>query len=130
MYQVLLNCLPLCLFVPWTVKEICQLVEAATGFDVTSHELLKVGERALNLAQVFNIREGFRGEQDRLPERSYGPKTSGVLAEGGIDRAELREAIGTYRGMMGWDRRTGVPTVDTLHELGVGWAAAQLTAGA
>jgi aldehyde:ferredoxin oxidoreductase len=26
--------------------------------------------------------------------------------------------------MMGWDRETGVPTVEKLEELGVGWAAA------
>jgi len=27
---------------------------------------------------------------------------------------------------MGWDKQTGVPTVEKLEELGVGWAAAYL----
>ena len=48
------------------------------------------------------------------------------MAEGGIDREELRQAIKLYYGMMGWDPETGVPTVAKLHELGVGWAAEHL----
>jgi hypothetical protein len=32
----------------------------------------------------------------------------------------------TTYAMMGWDRDSGVPTADKLHELDVGWAVAQL----
>jgi aldehyde:ferredoxin oxidoreductase len=32
----------------------------------------------------------------------------------------------TYYVMMGWERETGIPTVEKLHELGVGWAAEYL----
>jgi aldehyde:ferredoxin oxidoreductase len=124
--QVMINCLPVCLFVPWSLEEMVELVQAATGFDVTSYELLKVGERALTLAQVFNAREGFTAEDDRLPDRSHGPTTSGALAEGGLDREQLQEAIRTYYSMLGWDRETGVPLADTLHELDVSWAAEYL----
>ena len=35
----------------------------------------------------------------------------------------------TYYGMMGWDRETGVPYPEKLHELGVGWAAEYLPGG-
>jgi aldehyde:ferredoxin oxidoreductase len=108
------------------MAEMCQLVEAATGFNVTTYELLKVGERALTLARVYNVREGFTAEDDYLPERSHGPTTSGALAQGGIDRDQLREAIHTYYGMMGWDRETGVPHPDTLHALDVSWAVEHL----
>ena len=99
------------------------MVEAATGWDVGEYELLKVGERALNLARVFNMREGLTVEDDALCPRSYSPTKGGALAEGGIDMEELREAVHTYYGMMGWDRETGKPTVDKLNELSVGWAA-------
>jgi len=122
----MINCLPVCLFVPWTVEEIRQLVQAATGFDVSSYELLKVGEHALTLARVFNAREGFTAQDDHLPERSYGPTTSGALADGGVDREKLQEAIHTYYRMLGWDKETGVPLPDKLHELGVSWAVAYL----
>ena len=70
--------------------------------------------------------EGFTIDDDRLAERSYGPTRDGALAEGGIDREEMREAVQTYYGMMGWDRETGVPTLAKLQELGVGWAAEYL----
>jgi aldehyde:ferredoxin oxidoreductase len=120
--QTMLNCLPLCLFVPWTFEEKRQLVQAATGFDVSNYELLKVGERAFTLARLYNVREGFTAQDDRLPERSYGPTTGGALADGGIDPQELRQAIQTYYGMFGWHQETGVPLPHKLHELGVSWA--------
>jgi aldehyde:ferredoxin oxidoreductase len=42
--QVTNNCLPVCNFVPWTAEERAALVRAATGWDVSSYELYKVGE--------------------------------------------------------------------------------------
>jgi aldehyde:ferredoxin oxidoreductase len=102
------------------------MVQAATGWNVSEYELLKVGERAMTLARTFNMREGFTVEDDQLCPRSYSPTQGGALAEGGIDMEELREAIHTYYGMMGWDRETGVPTVEKLQELDVSWAAEYL----
>ena len=122
-WGVMQNCAMTCLFVRWTLDEHVEMVRAATGFDMSSYELLKVGERALTLARVFNAREGFGADDDHLAERSYHPTRTGMLSEGGIDRGQLRAALHTFYAMMGWDRETGVPTVDKLHELGVGWAA-------
>ena len=120
------NCISICSFPGWSVGEMTEIVRAATGWDVTEYELYRVGERALNLARVYNMREGFTIDDDRLAERSYGPTIGGALADGGIDREELREAVHTYYGMMGWDRETGAPTLETLQKLGVGWAEAHL----
>ena len=120
------NCACLCLFIPWSTDEQVRLLRAATGWDMSVHELYKVGERALTLARLFNAREGFGPEDDRLASRSYGPTTSGALAEGGIDPAALEAAMHTYYGMIGWDRETGVPTREKLEELDVAWAEAYL----
>jgi aldehyde:ferredoxin oxidoreductase len=122
MHQVLNNCLSVCMFVPWTLDEKVEMVRAATGWDVTAFELIKVGERALTLARVFNTREGFGVEDDRLAERSHHPTTSGALADAGIDREELRQGVHTYYGVMGWDEETGIPLPGKLHELDVSWA--------
>ncbi len=119
------NCISFCIFVPWTVEEKAAIVRAATGWDVTSYELHKVGERAQNLARVFNAREGFGIDDDRLAERSYGPTTVGALKDGGIDREELRETIETLYEMAGWDEN-GAPTPARLAELDVAWAAEYL----
>jgi len=126
MSSILFNCLTMCTFPGWSVREMRELTEAATGWNVGEYELLKVGERAMTLARVFNMREGLTAADDELCERSYGPTQGGALAEGGIDRDELRQAMKLYYGMMGWDSETGVPTVAKLHELGVGWAAEHL----
>jgi aldehyde:ferredoxin oxidoreductase len=120
------NCLCLCAFVPWNAAERTRILRAATGWDVSAYEYYKVGERALALARIFNIREGFGPQDDRLALRSYGPTTSGALAEGGIDPEKLEEAVHTHYAMMGWDKETGVPTVEKLYELGIGWAAEYL----
>jgi aldehyde:ferredoxin oxidoreductase len=120
------NCMALCNFVPWTIAERAELINAATGWDVTPVELFEVGERALNLARVFNLREGLTAADDRLPERSYGPTRNGALADGGLDREEFQEAVQLYYGMMGWDEETGKPGRGTLERLGIGWAAQYL----
>jgi len=126
MASIMDNCLIMCSMPGWSLDELVEMTGAATGWDVTAYELLKVGERAMTLARTFNVREGLTVEDDRLAERSYVPTRGGALADGGIDPGELREAIHTYYGMMGWDRETGVPTVEKLQELGVGWAVEHL----
>jgi aldehyde:ferredoxin oxidoreductase len=126
MASIMLNCLTMCSMPGWSVRDLAEMVDAATGWDVSEYELLKLGERAMTLARVFNMREGLTTEDDALCERSYTPTQGGALAEGGIDREELRQAVHTYYGMMGWDPETGVPTAAKLDELGIGWVAAHL----
>jgi aldehyde:ferredoxin oxidoreductase len=126
MNSIMHNCLVMCFFPGWNLDELSDMVQAATGWDVSDVELLKVGERAMTLARTFNVRAGLTAQDDELCERSYSPTRGGMLAQGGIDPEELRKAMQTYYVMMGWDRETGVPYVEKLHELGVGWAAAYL----
>lgn len=121
-YNAMANCATVCTFVPWTPSHYAELLRAATGWDMSDYEVLKVGERALTLARVYNAREGLTPADDTLAERSFGPTTGGALVAGGIDRSRLQEAVRTYYGMMGWDRQSGVPTADRLHELDVAWA--------
>ena len=124
--SVVPNCISICTFPGWSIPEMTQIVRAATGWDVSDYELYRVGERALNLARVFNTREGFTVDDDHLAERSYGPTIGGALRDGGIDREELREAVHNYYAMMGWEKETGVPKLETLQDLGVEWAAGYL----
>ncbi|OGD45471.1 hypothetical protein A3K69_06335 [Candidatus Bathyarchaeota archaeon RBG_16_57_9] len=119
--RVLANCLCLCIFPPWRFTEYVELLNAVTGWDTSIHELALAAERALSLARVFNIREGLGSSDDRLPERFFRPQTSGFLSETAVDGGELSRAIRTYYGMMGWDE-AGVPRLETLQYLNVGWA--------
>jgi len=119
--RVLANCLSICQFPPWRFAEYVDLVRAVTGWDVSMYELVKVAERTLNLARVFNLREGFTAADDWLPPRFFQPQTAGALSETAVDPGDLRRAIDTFYEMMGWDG-DGRPLPGTLHELGVGWA--------
>jgi aldehyde:ferredoxin oxidoreductase len=119
--RILANCLSVCQFPPWNFTEYAELVQAVTGWDTTIYELAKAAQRALNLARIFNLREGFTSVDDWLPPRFFQPQTSGALSETDVNSKDLRRAIDLYYEMMGWDL-DGVPRPGTLHELGVGWA--------
>ncbi len=123
--RVLANCMSVCQFPPWRFTEYRDLIQAVTGWDVSMLELVKVAERALNLARVFNVREGFTAADDWLPDRFFEPQTSGALSETAVDPGDLRNAIDTYYEMMGWDG-DGVPRPGTLQDLAIGWAVKYL----
>ena len=97
------------------------MLNAVTGWGASMHELVLVAQRTLNLARLFNIREGFKASDDWLPQRFFEPQTAGYLSKTTVDKSELLAAIKTYYGMMGWNEE-GVPRLETLQSLGIGWA--------
>ena len=67
------------------VDDVVGAVRAATGWDVTVDELLEIGERAVNLARLFNVREGF--SRGRRPAARSPPRAArGRTAHGDVDR--------------------------------------------
>ena len=114
-----------CQFVPWMMNDDVAIIRAATGWDFTVHEALRVGERVENLARIFNYREGFTAADDKLPKRFFSGTRQGALKNTAIDPVALQNAIQTYYAMMGWDE-SGRPTRVKLEELGIGWAAEHL----
>jgi len=126
-YIHFLNCAVCCYFVMSLslvgMERLTQLVRAVTGWDTTFFELLKVGERATNMARVFNLREGFKTKDDTMPKRFFTPHPSGPLKVA-LDPKAFEEGKAIYYDMMGWPN--GIPTPGRLGELGIEWAAAQL----
>ncbi|MCB0094583.1 MAG: aldehyde ferredoxin oxidoreductase family protein [Caldilineaceae bacterium] len=98
------------------LKALRDFINAATGWDMTMWELMKVGERANTLARLFNVREGFSATDDTLPDRIFEPLEKGRLEGIGVDRAEFGQALKTYYQMAGWGD-DGVPTPAKLAEL-------------
>jgi aldehyde:ferredoxin oxidoreductase len=122
----LFNSLGLCNFTAgpvWSlpVNKFPEVVNAATGWETSLWELLKVGERTETMARVFNLREGFGRKDDTLPDRLFAPLEGGVLKGKGIDRKEFDEAVALYYEAMGWDTKDGVPTRGKLAELNLFW---------
>lgn len=122
LYKEMPNYLGVCSFVPWNISELRDAVEAVTGWPATTWRLMKAVERGITLMRLFNLREGFTREDDRLPERFYTAPQTGPLKDIRIDPAAHREAVETYYQLMGWGRN-GVPTKACLTALDLEWAA-------
>lgn len=103
-----------------------RVVQAVTGWEVDTKELLEVGARRVNLMKVFNAREGFTREDDKLSKRLHEQLKGGISDGLQITEEELEAAKDLYYRMAGWDVETGNPTPERLQELGIGWAAAAL----
>ncbi len=125
----LLDCLGACkfVFIPHGAgvlkpSDLVDLVSASTGWDTSLWTLMKDSERALNLARIFNIREGFTASDDTLPDRFFGELAFGQRKGSKVDRRQFDGALRLYYEMMGWDGDTGVPSAAKLHELDLAWA--------
>jgi aldehyde:ferredoxin oxidoreductase len=92
-------------------------MKAATGWDLSVAELLEIGERGTNLARIFNLREGFTPQDDRLPERMFEPLESGALAGVAIDHTEFEAAMKALYAEKQWDTLSGKPARQRLQEL-------------
>jgi len=103
------------------LNRLVEVVNAVTGWETSLWELLKAGERAVTMARVFNLREGFGRKDDTLPDRLFEPLESGPLQGKGIDRKEFQETLSLFYEAMGWDSREGIPTKGKLAELNLFW---------
>jgi aldehyde:ferredoxin oxidoreductase len=126
-----LDSLDLCQFVwgpAWQLygpSQMVDMVRAVTGWNVSLWELLKVGERRLNLMRLFNAREGASAEHDTVPPKLMRPLQGGPSDGVSVSREDVEEAKALYYSMAGWDQQ-GRPTKAKLEELGLGWAAGEL----
>jgi aldehyde:ferredoxin oxidoreductase len=100
-----------------SLKELCQLVNAATGFDYASiKEFELVGERISTLCRLFNVREGFTRQADTLPPRNLSQPMNGGPASG--QTVQLDHMLDEYYALMGWDAN-GIPSPERLQSLGL-----------
>ncbi|MCZ6553728.1 MAG: aldehyde ferredoxin oxidoreductase family protein [SAR324 cluster bacterium] len=107
-----------------SLTKLVEQVRAVTGWDVSLWELLKAGERADAMARIFNVREGFTPEDDKLPDRLFDPMPGPLNGER-IDPEDFRKAKDAYYDMAGWDHQTGMPTRARLMDLDLEWTVAQ-----
>jgi aldehyde:ferredoxin oxidoreductase len=110
----------LCIFPAYgmSLKELWQLVTAATGFDYpTTSNLQLVGERVATLTRLYNVREGLTRADDALPERNLRQPLPGGPAAGQV--VELEPMLDEYYRLMNWDD-SGVPLPEQIRALGLG----------
>lgn len=114
--NIIMDSMVACVMLPYTFQVQADVMAAVTGWDTGIPELLRVAERILTVARLFNIREGLTAADDVLPERYYQPKTDGALADKPLDRAKMEKARSYYYTSIGWDAK-GIPLPEKVEEL-------------
>ncbi|MDI6641019.1 MAG: aldehyde ferredoxin oxidoreductase C-terminal domain-containing protein [Elusimicrobiota bacterium] len=99
------------------IEDFANVLPSVTGEDTFSSvdELMKIGERIVNLKRLFNLREGLTTADDTLPDRfTKEPMPSGP-GKGQV--ANLQLMLDEYYKLRCWDRKTGKITHRKLKEL-------------
>ena len=116
--RIILDSLLCCHFLPYSFTQLAELTSAVTGWETSTMELCRMAERILTMCRLFNTREGFSEDDDRLPARFFHPTKGGPLAKRALKVEEMDRAKRYYYHLMGWDKR-GLPLKEKLEELGI-----------
>ncbi|MFQ6076584.1 MAG: aldehyde ferredoxin oxidoreductase family protein, partial [Candidatus Bathyarchaeia archaeon] len=128
----LIDCMIICFFTanptyrPVTITDLIDITNATTGWDLDLHEFMTIGERINNLGRAFNVREGLTRRDDGLPKRFTEPMVGGVIEGQAIPREDQKRLLDEYYELRGWRKRTGVPGVRKLRNLGLDFVAEEL----
>ncbi|TXT60365.1 MAG: Aldehyde:ferredoxin oxidoreductase [Promethearchaeota archaeon] len=107
--------------------EMGKAYELVTGIPMDGALLDKRGAAIVNLSKAFNIREGWTRDDDHPPERFFkeahtrGPAKGVTLEEKGYQKL-----LSGYYEARGWDKETGIPTEETLKDLGLDFLIGKL----
>jgi len=107
------------------LAEIVGMLNAVTGWDFTPGEAKDVGFRVANLMRVFNLRHGLNVDTER-PSARWSSAPADGPAKGVSIAGHWEGMLDNYYKQMGWDRKTGKPLPETLKNLGLESAVAEL----
>lgn len=122
-FKDLFDALTLCKFSPVQVPQICDMLNAVTGWKFSQEDLLTAGNRSVNLKRAISNLLGVTRNHDKLPEICLVP-----LNEGTTDGVQpnMETMLKEYYQYHGWDWESGKPTKDKLIELGLTHVADKL----
>ncbi len=111
-------------------EEFARAYNALTGKSLSKDDLIKIGERTLNIEKAFNVlHAGFRREDDILPRRFYeDPVSFGQFKGATLDYDKWDALISRFYKLQGWDEETGWQTLSGLKRLGLNDVAKALDA--
>jgi aldehyde:ferredoxin oxidoreductase len=102
------------------VEEMVPLFALITGVNVTLEEMKKIGDRIWALERAFIVREGISRKDDTLIGRFMDEPVHGGLNDGlAYDKKKWSKMLDEYYDLVHWDKKTGVPTRESLEELGL-----------
>jgi aldehyde:ferredoxin oxidoreductase len=100
-----------------TPPDLAELISGVTGWDFGWEEALKAGRRVLTLRQAFNAREGITPDQIDLPKRIKDELLP--VATGAPPKIDFQALKAGFFSAMGWDLKSGMPSKETLADLGL-----------
>jgi len=92
------------------LEEYSLMLSATLGAEIEPTDLLKIGERVINLGRLFNIREGVSRKDDILPGRFF----QNQIGKG--EEIAFDAMVDQYYRARGWDKE-GRPTMRKLVDL-------------
>ncbi|MCL5069386.1 MAG: hypothetical protein M1308_00575 [Actinobacteria bacterium] len=96
-----------------------KMIKYVIGWDFTTEEGLRVGERITNLQRLFELRRGLKPEDTfDIGERFMEAPNVGP-AKGNSIKPILKDLVREYYREMGWDENTGIPLKETFKKLGL-----------
>lgn len=113
------DCAINCHFYPYEYGHLAAALSGVTGVEYSIHDILAVGARAQTLSRLFNLREGFTADDDKLPKRVMKAFKDGPLAGVEINEESFNWAKRRYYELMKWHPDTAVPSAECLQELGL-----------
>jgi aldehyde:ferredoxin oxidoreductase len=100
---------------PYHIHNYPKFISSATGMDMDEAGLMQITKRNRTLLRAVNVRRGLRRADEKPPEDHWKKRFP-----------ELEEKLldGYYK-FKGWDNQ-GIPTKETLHELGMDYVSEDL----
>ena len=107
-----------CRFSTYAANEFvwARLLAAVTGIPYQPEEVMRIGERIVNIERLYNLREGFSRKDDTLPKRLLEEPVKAGPAKGRT--VNLEPMLDEYYQFRGWNE-DGVPREKKLKQLGL-----------
>jgi aldehyde:ferredoxin oxidoreductase len=128
-YMAVFNALGLCKFLFFarvSHETLCRWLKGLAGWDLTSKDLMEVGDRLYNLKRTYNVLMGVNAERDVVAPRILENLRPGKpISEGRKLFFDMRQ---DYYEARGWDEN-GIPKKEKLISLGLEEAAKKIGLG-
>jgi aldehyde:ferredoxin oxidoreductase len=102
------------------MKDMAELFSAAVGTEVNEDGIKQIADRIWTLERALIVREGVTRKDDILVGRlTDEPPHGGPLDGIAHDQAKWDKMLDEYYDLVGWDKKSGVPTRAKLETLGL-----------
>ena len=118
-FSAVTDCLEMCKIVAMPLKldmsNFAEITSALTGIEFSGMDLLKIGERIINLERIYNLKMGLKSKDDRIPDRYRLEPVPEGNSKGEV--LDLDKMLPEYYQLRGWNKK-GIPSRKKLDELG------------